>query len=112
MNKSIVMVLLLSSSLSYCLCCFKEAKPKPQIPHQKAQLMKLIEKSDVMGIRIFTQTGDVRYIDEQVWNLTEKKFEATGITSPPYASCNEFLVMVLVQSAAPIEVKQKFYSQK
>lgn len=70
--------------------------------------MQLIEKSDVAGIRSFTQSDKVVYIDEETCKAAKIKFDSTGIKNPAqFATCNEFLIMILIQSLAPNHVKEK-----
>lgn len=107
MNKKILIALLFTNTLSDSMCC-RGSKPKPQIQSPKAQLMHLIEKSDIAGIRSFTQSDKVVCIDEDACKAAKIKFDATGIKNPAqFATCNEFLVMTLVQALAPAEVKEK-----
>ena len=107
MNKKILIALLFTNTLSYSMCC-RGSKPKPQMQNPKAQLMRLIEKSDIAGIRSFTQSDNVACIDEEACKAAKIKFENTKISNPSeFATCNEFLVMTLVQALAPDQVKEK-----
>lgn len=92
------------TTISYPMCCAKRDTKKVA---PKAHLMQLINNSDLAGVRTFTQTKDVQYIDKEACTLAKTKFEATGIKSPPFSSCNEFLIMVLVQALAPQEIKEQ-----
>lgn len=68
----------------------------------------LIEKSDIAGVRTFTQSSNVVCIDEEACKAAKIKFENTKISNPSqFATCNEFLVMVMVQALAPDQVKEK-----
>lgn len=114
MNKKVLIALLFTSSLSYSMCCCcRGSKTKPQIQSPKAQLMQLIEKSDVAGVRTFTQSDKVVFIDEEAVNAAKAKFEATKTSDPAqFSTNNQFLVMILVQALAPDEVKQKLRVQQ
>lgn len=60
------------------------------------------------GVRTFTQNGGIQYIDEEACNLAKSKFDATRVNNPAqFSTCNEFLVMVMVQAFAPEDIKKK-----
>lgn len=110
--KKILILLICVNYMNYSMHCCRGQKPKPEwVQNQKKahnRLKQLIEKSDLAGVRTFTQTSDVQYIDTEACKLAKAKFEATGVNNPAeFATCNEFLVMVMVQALAPKEVKQQ-----
>lgn len=113
-----ILMLLTGISIVSNPMCFRKAKSKkaertaqskePELDLSKDLLMQLINRSDLNGIRTFTQKGGVKFIDEEACTLAQTKFEATGVKDPAqWSKCNEFLVKVMVQALAPSEVKQQ-----
>lgn len=112
LHLTLFMLFINISTLNYpmCCCCRKEQKQVEQhnTISPKSQLMQLITNADLEGIRIFTQDGGIPYIDEEACNLAKSKFKATQVNNPAqFSTCNEFLVMAMVQAFAPNDVKKK-----
>lgn len=97
-------LLLLTGTLSIPCALEQKQTPKPLSP--KAQLMHIINSSDLPGIKAFTLNGGGQFIDEEAIRTAQAKFESANRPAQ-LASSNEFLVMILVQALAPQEVKAK-----
>lgn len=79
-------------------------------PYKKC-LMALIAKSDLDGVRFFTQHGGTSFIDEEAITAAKNKFETVHKPSQTnnldYCTSNEFCIMIMVQGLAPNNVREK-----
>lgn len=78
----------------------------------KKNLLDLIKKSDLAGVRSFTQTDGVSCIDEEVIDAAKNRFDKNihnphQATDKKFFTSNEFCIMILVQASAPNEIKEK-----
>lgn len=78
----------------------------------KNQLMDLIAKSDLTGVRSFTQNGGTLFIDEEAITAAKNKFETIhnpreAQSAAAFCMSNEFCIMVILKALAPKEVKTK-----
>lgn len=70
------------------------------------------KKSDLAGVRSFTQTDGVSCIDEEVIDAAKNRFDKNihnphQATDKKFFTSNEFCIMILVQASAPNEIKEK-----